>query len=671
MSTSPYPGLRPFHRDEADIFFGRDEQVDQLLIRLGKSRFLAVVGPSGCGKSSLAHTGLLNALEAGFLADVGLHWRIATMQPGSHPMRNLAAALVKHIGPNTDTLNTDKECSIYPPLPSGEGRGEGFQKSANPDRPQYVNTNTNSSSESQVTSFSDTGTASANEKPQHDDTAFLLATLRRGPLGLIEALQEQPLPENTNLLLVVDQFEEIFRYREHQDRDEADAFIALLLRSFQDSAFPVYIVITMRSDFLGDCALFPGLPEALNDSQFLTPRLNREQRRLAITGPARVFGGDVEPALVNRLLNDMGADPDQLPVLEHALMRLWTDASKRETKPVLLKLDDYEKLGGWDNTLSNHADEAFAELDEKQKTIAEIMFRSLTERSGARRDTRRPVSLQAVTGIAGVDIEQVIPVIEVFRRAERSFVMPPHGQPLTAETMIDISHESLIRQWQRMKKWVEQEAQSADTYRRLEQTALLHSQKRAGLLQALDWFPVLEWKRREKPSVAWAARYGENFDRVMHFLADSQLLADSQRMQMLNSIMICISAHKADYDLGLQVRDILLELGANALTAQTEPALNQSLGEFRTQLDIVIDESEGMIIVYGQAPPMWIQAQYAQARKVTGLRDKVFFTALLDGPPIEKPSVGLGGRNLMTLECRDGLLRDEIERFVNALLAGT
>ena len=156
--------------------------------------------------------------------------------------------------------------------------------------------------------------------------------MRRGPLGLIEALREQPLPENTNLLLVVDQFEEIFRYREHQDRDEADAFVALLLRSVQDSAFPVYIVITMRSDFLGDCALFPGLPEALNDSQFLTPRLNREQRRLAITGPARVCGGDVEPALVNRLLNDMGADPDQLPVLQHALMRLWTDAAKRDNK---------------------------------------------------------------------------------------------------------------------------------------------------------------------------------------------------------------------------------------------------------------------------------------------------------------------------------------------------
>ena len=643
MSTSPYPGLRPFHRDEADIFFGRDEQVDQLLIRLDKSRFLAVVGPSGCGKSSLVHTGLLNALEAGFLADVGLHWRIATMQPGSHPMRNLAAALVEQVGLDT-VLNT-----AHPGYLPSESR-EGLSKKCK-------------------SSFSDTGASTANEKPQHDDTSFLLATLRRGPLGLIEALREQPLPENTNLLLVVDQFEEIFRYREHQDRDEADAFVALLLRSVMDSEFPVYIVITMRSDFLGDCALFPELPEALNDSQFLTPRLNREQRRLAITGPARVCGGDVEPALVNRLLNDMGADPDQLPVLQHALMRLWTDAAKQDNKPVILKLNDYETLGGWDNTLSNHADEAFAELNEQQQPIAEIVFRSLTERSSVKRDTRRPVSLQTVVDIAGVEMRQIIPVIEVFRRSDRCFVMPPEEQPLTAETLIDISHESLIRKWQRLKEWVEREAQSADTYRRLEQTSLLHSQKRAGLLQALDWFPVLEWKRREKPSAAWAARYGEDFDRVMRFLADSQLLADSQRMQMLNKKTICICAHKADYDLGLQVRDILLELGADVLTTQNEPSPNQSPTEFNTQLDEVISDSDSMIIVYGQTPPVWVQAQYMRARRALSQRNNPLSVALLDGPPIDKPSAGLTGMNLMTLECRDGFLRDEIERFVNKLLS--
>ena len=519
MSASPYPGLRPFHRDEADIFFGRDEQVDQLLIKLGKSRFLAAVGASGCGKSSLVYTGLLNALEAGFLADVGLHWRIAAIHPGAHPMRNLAQALVENAGVWS---NTNQPGGAVNSAPLG----------------------------------SPIASPSSDEKPaaQHDGTALLLATLRRGPLGLVEALREEPLPKDTNLLIVVDQFEEIFRYRQHQDRDEADAFVALLLRSVLESTVPVFVVITMRSDFLGDCALFPGLPEALNDSQFLTPRLSREQRRQAIIGPAKVFGGDVEPALVNRLLNEMGADPDQLPVLQHALMRLWTVAAGQDAKPVLLKLDEYENLGGWDKTLSHHADEAYDELTLTQRSIAEILFRSLSERSGPKRDTRRPVSLQNVAEVAGVKPEDVMPVIEAFRRPDRSFLMPPANQPLAPETLIDISHESLIRQWQRMKEWVEQEAQSAETYRRLEQTALLHSEKHAGLLQGLDLFSVSEWKKREKPSAVWASRYGQEFDRVMRFLAASERRQIfKSTLKLLGFAAVCLIAawmgwlwHQAD-----------------------------------------------------------------------------------------------------------------------------
>ncbi len=171
--------------------------------------------------------------------------------------------------------------------------------------------------------------------------AFLMATLQRGPLGLIEAIRETPLPDETNLLILVDQFEEIFRYRQ-ADINQAEAFVDLLLAS--PGQENVYVVITMRSDFLGDCALFPGLPEAMNESQFLTPRLTRDQRRGAIMGPASMFGGRVEPDLVNRLLNDMGADPDQLPVLQHVLMSMWTLKTPSDGERVLT-LDDYTNIG--------------------------------------------------------------------------------------------------------------------------------------------------------------------------------------------------------------------------------------------------------------------------------------------------------------------------------------
>jgi len=261
----PYPGLRPFERHEADIFFGRETQVDAMVDRLGRAHLLAVTGSSGSGKSSLVRAGLLEALETGLLATAGPVWRFATLRPGSHPMTELAAALL-------DALGAARTA---------------------------------------------------------DDVALRRAGLERGPLSLIEELRERPQPDRGNLLILVDQFEELFRYQGLAGREEAEAFVALLLASANERHVPIYIVLTMRSDFLGRCAEFDGLAEAVTDAQYLCPRLSREQIRSAIEGPAKVFGGMVEPRLVSRIVDDMGTDPDQLPLMQHALMRLWELARAR------------------------------------------------------------------------------------------------------------------------------------------------------------------------------------------------------------------------------------------------------------------------------------------------------------------------------------------------------
>ncbi|NJL59110.1 MAG: hypothetical protein HC887_05130 [Desulfobacteraceae bacterium] len=92
MSNSPYPGIRPFTREETDIFFGREKQTDELIAKLGTTHFIAVVGTSGCGKSSLVRTGMIAGLETGFLATAGTRWKIAEMRPGTQPFENLADA---------------------------------------------------------------------------------------------------------------------------------------------------------------------------------------------------------------------------------------------------------------------------------------------------------------------------------------------------------------------------------------------------------------------------------------------------------------------------------------------------------------------------------------------------------------------------------------------------
>ncbi len=468
MSSTPFPGLRPFRRDEADVFFGREEQVDQLLGKLETCRFLAVVGVSGCGKSSLVRAGMLSALEGGFLASAGPRWHVVEMRPGNHPLSNLAHSLLG----------------------------------------------------SQLLS---------EEWTNHDDAqAYVRAVLKRGPLGLVELLRESLHPGKSNLLLLVDQFEEIFRFHRHGDANEATAFVDLLLASANQAETPIYVVLTMRSDFLGDCTVFSGVPEAINEGQFLIPRLSREQCKAAILGPPAMFDADVEPELVNHVLNDIGSDPDQLPLMQHALMRVWNRAGeetisephngKEENGFITLTLSEYQAVGGLKNALSNHADELFNGFSAEDQRVAETMFRALSERGADGRDIRRPVPLQTVADVAQVSPDVIARIVEVFRDPTCSFLTPPAGVELEPDTVLDISHESLIRQWKRMTEWVQTEADSAAIYRRLSETARLWKADRAALWVTPDLENALAWRDREKPSTAWAERYGGRFEESMAFL---------------------------------------------------------------------------------------------------------------------------------------------------------
>ena len=138
--------------------------------------------------------------------------------------------------------------------------------------------------------------------------------------------------KDINLLVVVDQFEELFRYRQlesgthdskHAVSEAAAAFTNLLLEAKAQTKYPIYIVLTMRSDFLGDCTQLPGLAEAINAGQYLVPRMSRDERRQAIAGPVAVGGAEISPVLLTRLVNDVGDNPDQLSILQHALNRTW------------------------------------------------------------------------------------------------------------------------------------------------------------------------------------------------------------------------------------------------------------------------------------------------------------------------------------------------------------
>jgi tetratricopeptide (TPR) repeat protein len=475
---NPFVGLRPYEEHEAYLFFGRDGQSDELVRRLARKRFLAVVGVSGSGKSSLVRAGLFASLRGGFMAQAGSSWRIALMRPGNAPLAGLAEAL------------------------HGALR--------NPEQP--------------------------------DDDALpqplIEATLRRGSLGLIDAIQQARLEREENVLVVVDQFEELFRYkRVRKDataEGDAAAFVKLLIEAPQQAAVPIHVMLAMRSDFLGDCAQFRGLPEMMNDSQYLIPRMNRDERRQAIEGPIGVGGGQISQRLVQRLLNDVGEDPDQLPVLQHALMRTWQHWEQHRQDGSPLDLQDYEAIGTMTRALSLHADEAYEELQtERSRKVAEMLFKRLTERSPDSRETRHPTRFEELCAVTAVQPAEAIEVIDKFRNPTRSFLMPQFGSALQNDSIVDISHESLIRKWKRLDTWVDEESDSRVMYLRLADAATRYQAGKAGLWRNPDLKLALDWFEHAQPNAAWAERYGGGFELVQTFLRRSKWKSLGVRGSML------------------------------------------------------------------------------------------------------------------------------------------
>jgi tetratricopeptide (TPR) repeat protein len=479
-SVHPFPGLRPFEENEQDLFFGREGQSEDILGRLRTQRFVAVVGASGSGKSSLIRAGLLPYLHGGFLAQAGSHWRIAIFRPGGDPIKNLAIAL---------------------------------------DDPEVL------------------GRAADSADAAAQSAMLLEVTLRRSGLGLIEAVRLARLPEHQQVLVVVDQFEELFRFAGAADRlgreEDAAAFVKLLLEASTQRELPIYVVLTMRSDYIGDCARYRDLPETVTKGLYLIPRMTRDQRRAAIAEPVRVGGGTIAPRLVTRLLNDVGDDPDQLPILQHALMRTWDYwlAHGGGARPI--DVEDYAAIGGMADALSQHADEAYDGLpDDRHRAIAKRMFQALSEKGPDNRETRRPTAAGKLAHVVDAPLDEVIRIVEDFRTPGRSFLTPAPSVALDPASVIDISHESLIRGWRRMRQWVEDEAESARQYRRLAETASLHAQGTAGLLRDPDLGNALIWRDKEHPNADWAHRYHAGFQQSMAFLEQSRVARDAERRQL-------------------------------------------------------------------------------------------------------------------------------------------
>lgn len=261
---------------------------------------------------------------------------------------------------------------------------------------------------------------------------------------------------NEQLLLVVDQFEELFTLC--PDPDVRERFVAAMLHAVRRMDSRLVVVITLRADFYGRTAENRDLAAALSTSQLVLPPLDGDGLQRAIEGPARLAGLKLENGLTGRILADVTGEPGALPFLQHALLELY----ERRADHVLTR-GAYDDIGGVAGALARRAEEVWAAFDPEQQAIARRIMLRLIQPGDGTADTRRRTAVDELVA----DPASAMATEDVIAELAESRLVVTSADPATGERSIEISHEALLQGWPRLAGWVDNARAWLRIHRRL------------------------------------------------------------------------------------------------------------------------------------------------------------------------------------------------------------
>jgi WD40 repeat protein/DNA-binding SARP family transcriptional activator len=378
VGDCPYRGLAAFREADAPFFYGRERFTERLLAAVQRRPLVVVAGSSGSGKSSAVFAGLVPCLRAAG------DWLVADLRPGTNPFRALDTALLLVLSP-----------------PPGE-----------PDR--------------------------------LIESGRLAEALAAGELDLCDVLEPalQIGSRTHRLLLVVDQFEELYTLCPEAEvrRRFVDALLAAAERSGRRREPCLALLLNLRADFMGQALAHRPFADALQEASLLLGPMDRDELGAAIEKPAASQGAAFEPGLVERILDGVGEEPGNLPLLEFALTLLWERHSHG-----WLTHGGYEEIGGVEGALARHADQVYGGLEEAEQAAARRVFTQLVLPGEGTEDTRR----RAARAEVGEDNWGLVQHL-----ADKRLVVT--SRDAAGVEVVEVVHESLIGSWGQLRAWIDE-----------------------------------------------------------------------------------------------------------------------------------------------------------------------------------------------------------------------
>ena len=516
---------------------GRNRQVFDILSLFQSSQMVGLFGEMGSGKTTLIKKGLIPELEKGFLGIAGRKWKSVTIRPGITPLENLSAGIAQL------------------------GLNQGKQKL--------------------------------------EDEVFLTESMRLSNEGLKNAcLQKESQKSDFNALLVIDNFEDLFEFREvSQNTSEWDeivkSFIQNITKCASYSSIPVYFLIVLRAEYMSRLFEYRHFYEIVSASQYNLPQFRKTEFTEVIKAILQPSKMTMHKDGVDYLYNELGKDLKNLTLLKYflneAVETTATNSKEEIALEVLLQISSgslYEKK----------LELFFSTCSEVKQRLIEKLFKQITVTEEVSR-LSKPIRVDHFLKVTGSQLQELSPLLQSIQHSFPFLldVLLPFQERLEVKnhslisvaSVIDVKNEQFIPHWPRLVEWIKEEKESQDLYKRLSEKSMLFDKGLTDYMKPPDLDLALSWYEQQKPDELWSNQFDSNHHRTIAYLLTSKVkFQDEISKKELDQKNKIKSLYKWASIIGVVVILVVLAVFGLYLNAENQKTLAQK------QREIAFKETE-------------------------------------------------------------------------------
>jgi len=471
---NPFVGLKPYAENQNNSYFGREQEVENLLGVLQKNKLVTLSGASGTGKTSLINAGLISRLKKGFVGQAGREWAIASFRPGTEPLLNLSHALTAR-----EVLKIDL-------------------KSNTTDQKYYSEI---------ISNF--------------------------GSLGIVEIYKRSEIFGKKNLLIIIDQLEDLYKYNRYFDSsstEEDNVLMDLIYRTVTVKNTAIYFLICIETPYLTKLTSYNKLQEIISKSQYSIQNIDYTGIHQILKDTFYKKNIQFNSKVIDLFNETLKEEISYLPNFQYLLYKLYEKFLVDGVEKKTIELEDLDAMGGVKYSIANDFETIYTSSSKQEKKTIALFFKSII-------DIQNPSSLGQYERI--LKISEYInfsqaKVSEIIRSFKKTFedlfdVFEPsisgisisNKKPLNSKNILSLKYTKFLN-WERHSEWHKQEEDNFKDFKAFSEDAIRKNNNEVDFLKTPELESAIAWRDNPTINKNWAKKYNLDFDQTINFINDSE-----------------------------------------------------------------------------------------------------------------------------------------------------